>query len=406
MAKNKAPKNKRILPSGKIQVVRTYTFDNGKKQRIYGTGDTEEAAISAMNGKIKDIQDRITFGDAIDAGEITIKQAIELFLYKEEHEVGENKGRPLRSSTVMRDHHVCKSLLFPFEELVSTKVKELAPIQCIRWKDAVVKMKSSYGRPFGTDYKNRAIFLLHASIDPYYTNTLQESPVKVIVPWKKIHKKKTEKDILLPEEIYVFLNYCSEHFDDYRAQAAWLQLQIFIRPGEILALKVKDYNPIQRILHIQRTLIKKTEYDEKKKKNVEREYISKDGEVKTEESDRLIPLSESICDFLNSAIKNKGQEDLMFPCRTGGAGNEGTYNKWFKKTLKACGINKNLHVHNLRTSGISLAAYAGADVDGISKIAGHSSIAVTQEFYTAVYERKKKEAADKVADAFSALLNK
>ena len=403
--KKQKAKNSRILPSGSIQVVETHVFSDGSKRRLYGTGITEKEAYDALYGKIDNEQHRIDFGEALNAGETTISLAIDNFLKQEQSNIVEEKGRPLRDATIARDTHVTNSLLHPFSYLMKIKVKDLTPMLCMKWREEVGKKKSLYNKPFGPDYKNRALFILKSSVDPYFIRTMQQSPTASVKPWKKPHKQKTEENILLPEEIRVFLDYCREHFDDYRARAAWLQIQIFIRPGELLALKVKDYDPIRHLLHIQRTITKKRVYDKELKKYIEKAYISTDGEVKTMESDRYIPLSSSIEAFLQKINSDKQADSLIFPCTTGNFGDEATYNKWFKKALKACGIGKNLHAHNLRTSGISFAAYAGADLSGVSKMAGHSSQAVTQEFYTAVYDRKKKEAADKLADAFSGLYN-
>lgn len=398
-------KNKRILPSGSIQVVETHLFSNGEKLRVYGTGITEKQAYESLYNKIDNIQHRIDFGEALNAGETTIAIAIDNFLEQEHKDIIEEKGRPLRTSTVARDNHVTDSLLRPFSRLMKTKVKELTPVLCMEWREAVGKAKSLYNKPFGPDYKNRALYILRSSVDPYFTRTMQQSPTASIKPWRRPHKQKTEENILLPEEIRKFLDYCKTNFKDYRACAAWLQIQIFIRPGELLALKVKDYDASRHTIHIQRTITKERIFDKDKGKYVEKTYISEDGDVKTAESNRYIPLSGQVEKFIQHIVAGKKEADLLFPCSSGSFGDESTYNKWFKKALKECGIDKNLHTHNLRTSGISFAAYVGVDPAGISKMAGHSSQAVTQEFYTAVYDRKKKEAADKLADAFSKLNN-
>ena len=207
-------------------------------------------------------------------------------------------------------------------------------------------------------------------------------------------KQKTENDILTPDEIKKFLNYCLEDLSDHnRAQGA-LNILTYPRKGELLGLKAGDYNREKCILTIQRTLIRHTDGSLE---------LSKDGYGKNDRSLRKIVLDPYTCAILDRITEGKKKDELIFKTPNGRIINGRNYSGWFKRTLKKLGIEKDLPVYRLRASGISFAINSGADFDGVTENAGHSR-RTAERFYLVNDDTRQKMAAVTTGEALRELM--
>jgi integrase len=205
--------------------------------------------------------------------------------------------------------------------------------------------------------------------------------------WRRPAPKKAALD---ETEIHTLFDFCKSNPSD-NADIMMLIVLIYCRPGEALALKVKDYNPDTHVLHINRTIISHC-------------VLSDDDRTKTDASIRDIAVPQMAHDILIKYSVGKKKDDLLFPAPKKGKGypkDESNFNHFVKRSLHRCGIDKDLHAHNLRTTGISYAQYKGANVYGVSANAGHRDINTTLHIYTAVYNQQKTDATDVMDRAFN-----
>lgn len=384
--------NTRRLPSGNIQKSCTYELSDGTKKRVYGTGKNTREAEKALKEKIKAIEREVSTGISYDLGEFTLQEALERCLIRRREEVLPGKERARRPETCMRDEYAVQALLYPLKTLMKKKVSELTSYDILLWKQSADRMRTKRRGLFKADSKNRAFSVLKDVLAAYSQSEGVPDVSMGINGWVRVKKNKTEDDVLTPEEIGRLFDLCKEHEGDFKYDACMFQVITYLRPGELFALKFKDFDKENHILHIRRTVIAHNR-------------ISEDNRVKTKDSLRAVLLPQMAEDIILRRIKDKRQDDLVFSY-SGDIYDTTTYNKFIKRIMKSLGIEKPLTPHALRRSGITFAAMSGADMYGVAANAGHSDISTTQKYYTAIYESKKKSASNVMEKALLNLQKK
>lgn len=90
---------------------------------------------------------------------------------------------------------------------------------------------------------------------------------------------------------------------------------------------------------------------------------------------RYVPLSPNVATFVSDVMKGKGQEDRLLP--------NWSYTYLRKQFRDACSMAKlsNLRIHDMRHTFAQHLLAKGESIYLVSKLMGHSSVAVTQEHY-------------------------
>ncbi len=222
------------------------------------------------------------------------------------------------------------------------------------------------------------------------THTQNYNPM-LLVP--RPNKCETEDMIVYSdEEMFRLTDFCLNSKSKYDAFICFI-MWTFIRSGEALALRWKDIDFENGIIHIQDAigLIKNRDG-----KNSSKRYIKKLTGTKYQ-SKRYIKM----CDMALQCIK-KHKEQM----------NPKSENEYctvnstdIKDTLSANSTNRLLHVlqenagltdkkitiHGLRHCGISYMIRNGMPIEVVSKLAGHKSIQITIDtYYTILDEQKVK----------------
>lgn len=175
----------------------------------------------------------------------------------------------------------------------------------------------------------------------------------------------------------------------YRA-AVWVAALTSVRSGELFALRRKDYHAKDRTLRIERS--------------VELEAASDDfGKVKHSSSLRTVVVPKVAAEALEAhlAIHTGTEPDaLIFTTGTGGIVYPDRISKHWSKARREAGRD-DLHWHDLRHTGQSLAAAAGAGLKELQSRAGHSTTSAAVRYMHLVQDADRR-----VADALDDLVER
>lgn len=162
-----------------------------------------------------------------------------------------------------------------------------------------------------------------------------------------------------------------------------------IRVGEAICLTWDDVNLEKGYVDINKTAIKVNG------------GISVQNHPKTGQSVRRIYLSENTIGFLKrlKVYEEKPEGKLVLPNRNGKIYNVSTLRVHWMKTCTKLNIPYK-GMHALRHSWATRALEGKVDIQTVSKMLGHRSVATTMDIYQSVFSEQKKEAA-KIMNQFA-----
>ena len=143
------------------------------------------------------------------------------------------------------------------------------------------------------------------------------------------------------------------------------------------------------------------------------QYIDKkifEKETKSVNSDRINFLNPSTIEILKKYKKEQQEKQMklgsqwiqtnrVFTTEFGGDIHPDTPTKIFQKIIKKYNL-KHLTFHGLRHSGMSHMIECGVPISVISRKVGHSSVQVTDTYYSHFFESEFKQAANSMNDIF------
>lgn len=195
--------------------------------------------------------------------------------------------------------------------------------------------------------------------------------------------------VLTPEAVGLVLDACEPGL----RRLVTVAIDTGLRQGELLGLRWQDVDFDGRRLHVRQTL-----------QRVDGAYVV--GPPKSETSMREVALSEltlrALADERDAqqaarvAAGPRWREelpDLCFTTEAGAPRNSPT--KAFQRALRLAGL-RSLRWHDLRAVHGGLLVQAGVGMSTARDRLGHSTIAVTSEFYSGAVDALQREAADKV----------
>ena len=207
--------------------------------------------------------------------------------------------------------------------------------------------------------------LLYYANDEYKCNI---SIGKITIP--KLVKNKI--NILTKREIKKLEKYCIAE-DDPKSIGIVISLNTGLRIGEICALKWKNINLEKKQLYVKNIL--QRVYDKSQNKS----KIIIDS-PKTENSERVIPISNKLYEILKNCKKNYKDEDFFLTGDSEKYIEPRNYLKHFKTVLEKCRI-KSYRFHILRHTFATNCVEVGMDVKNLSEMLGHSSVEITLNKY-------------------------
>lgn len=402
---------------GGIQVTYTYKFEDGTSKRFSGyetLNGSSKSELARARGvargklvdKIQKVADEINSGISFETGQTTVQALILDNMQKERDGAIKSRktGKVKQITTCDAADRRLKSLVLPYEPLMTKKISQLTVRDCLdyhTWLESQTYAVKGVEKPYNADTLNKSIAIVDRAISQYFKRLGENNPMDSVERFIVHTARKTEENILTENELRAFIQYCSEDMTDVYRQMGLLHVYIYCREGELLGLKCKDFDHDRHILHIRRRVYRDTHG---------RAILGADGELKNENAYRDIAVCEQAFNLLIKLCEGKKPNDLLFSIGSDGKTpiNPRTYERWFDKVKKILGISeeRKLPVYNLRATGISFAlANDPSQLNGISANAGHSDVKTTLKFYRANYFRKNISAADSMTQALYSLMN-
>jgi integrase len=168
-----------------------------------------------------------------------------------------------------------------------------------------------------------------------------------------------------------------------------------LRQGELLGLRWEDIDLEQRKLHVRHAL-----------QRLARNYQL--VETKSASSRRVVPLTPAAAEALHDERREQREAqlraklwrtpiaDLCFTTTTGKPRNGSAITHAFEDALKAASLSP-LRWHDLRAAHGGLLLAAGVDISVVSRMLGHSAVAVTARHYAGVGEALGRQASERFA---------
>ena len=167
----------------------------------------------------------------------------------------------------------------------------------------------------------------------------------------------------------------------YRA-AVWVAALTSVRSGELFALRRRDWDPKRHTLRIERAVELEASDDSF-------------GQVKASASLRTVVAPKLAAAALEEHLENftaKAPESLIFTTSTGGIIYPDRIGKHWTRARAAAGRD-DLRWHDLRHTGQSIAAAAGAGIKELQARAGHSTTTAAVRYLHSVQDGDRRVAA-------------
>lgn len=210
-----------------------------------------------------------------------------------------------------------------------------------------------------------------------YENIIDKNPAaNLIMPKKGIVKK---VEAFTSEEQKKIVDYCkpSKGID----RIYYFLIATGVRVGEAICLTWDDVNLDKGYVDINKTAIKVDG------------GVTVQNHPKTGQSVRRIYLSDNTIEFIKKLEETSREgKDLVFPNRNGNIYNVSTLRQHWMKTCEKLKIPYK-SMHALRHSWATRALESHIDVQTVSKMLGHKSVATTMDIYQSIFSEQKIEAA-------------
>lgn len=223
-------------------------------------------------------------------------------------------------------------------------------------------------------------------------HTVLRAGLKQAVKWQMIPRnpadatepprpQRREMQALGPQELQRILDAAAE---SPIADVVLLAAYTGMRRGEILALRWEDVDLQNKVIFVQRNLVR-----------VNQETIIKTP--KTQRGSRRIPIDDEIVSALRR-LRSVSQSDWVFSRKDGSPLDPSTVTHQFKRIARQAGF-PSLRLHDLRHTYATILLTQGVQAKVVQELLGHESITTTIDTYTHVVESLQREAANIIGNA-------
>lgn len=333
---------------------------NERKEISKGGFSSEAEAKKALKKAMAEVE----LGLYTSSSKFTFEQLTALWI--------EEKESSVRESTMYSYTRVLGARILP--EFRKMDVKDIKPLHIHNFYQKLKKqgMSQRYISYVGVVLKA----ILEKGVEMEFIPSNPASKAK------KPKMKKKKQLSWTKEDAITFLNAARLRSDYFLAY--YLAFFTGMRIGEVLGLKWEDVDFENKIMHVKHTITLN-----------KGEYVL--GPVKTESSDRLIPISDSVIkELLNH--KNHSQhtsETMVFQTRKGKIVWPYTLRYIMKRICEELDLPL-IRFHDIRRTHTSILIDEGVSPKVVSQRLGHSDVSITLNIYTDVFDERQVEASDKI----------
>jgi len=283
------------------------------------------------------------------------------------------------------------------------KINSVKPLDIVTLLDNVANSKTKHGKTIsqstlsGTFKPLSSMFNYALKWQVIPSNPCQhvKAPKKPVVKGNFYN----EEDLLL---VLVALDSLPQREYKYKI-ATYIALFTGLRLGEIMGLEWSDVDWQNKELHVERA----SQY------NSSTGMITK--EPKTEDSKRIISISESLVEMLKNYKKYmelyilEHNEDWqgtnrIFTTNDGRPMHTYTVSKWFPKFIEKHNLKK-ITFHGLRRTSATLLVSMNVDFKAVGARLGHSDTSMLHKIYAHALRSTDQKASEKLEDKLSAIRN-
>lgn len=346
----------------------------GKYKQIWRSGfETKKAADEAMRRHLAEIE----AGTMVNTS-LTLNEFLALWLQRSQDK--------LAPRTYEIYEYTCERYIIPL--IGQVILSDLKPVH----------IENLYGH-WSSTLQPSSIHRIHRILRTALNRAVKwgyisESPMlRVDAPSNRIDKRTT----LTTEQAIMALEWLrSRSYVSYLA--AYLALYTGMRRGEIAGLQWHDIDWTNETIHVQRTRQRPNGQD----------II---GATKTQESNRVIPVTASVMQTLrewyhqhqeHTSMRGEAWNESEFVIRhlDGTLPDPNTFTHAFGDAVKALGL-PHVSFHDLRHTHATWLLESGVDIKIVSDRLGHANISTTGNIYAHVTQRMQREAINKLDSLLS-----
>ena len=285
----------------------------------------------------------------------------------------------LKENTWATKEHIIRTKLEPY--FGKLKMCAITPQQIITWQNELINYRDEQGKAYSPVYLktvNNQLSAIFNHAVKYYN--LRENPCKKAGSMGK--KKNREMQFWTKEE---YLKFAGAMMDKPLSYYAFEMLYwCGLREGELLALTPADFDFSRKTLRINKS------YQRLQGKDV----ITT---PKTKKSNRIIQMPDFLCDEIKdylSLLYEPAEDERIFQL------SKHQLKRGMEYGCKASGV-KEIRIHDLRHSHVSLLIDLGYSAVAIGQRVGHESVEITYR-YAHLFPTVQKDMAEKLNQERSA----
>lgn len=337
-------------------------------KRRYFSGETASAAREKMKAWLRSpnaADPRQTEGHA------TVSKLLDSYLARIKESKADKTYRSYRSVV---EHHI-RPRLGPLSPAKVTPRHIIAMLEDMRRSPIAVAGKPKHGKPkrlVGARTCELAYVVVGAVFKTLIPGLLSAVP--------KPRAVSEEMHPWTADEAARFLRHVDHTLDEYRALYR-VALRTGARKGELLALRVADFDPDRKLISITKTY---------------NDQLRQDGPPKTPSSRRAVALSKETVAAIKKHILATGVrgDDRLFPVKD----TRNLY-KCMHRTMRAAQVPV-IRFHDLRHTFASLALAARVPVKVVSEMLGHKSVKLTLDVYAHTLPGMHESAVEALESSF------
>ena len=346
--------------------------DGKRRQQKRGGFANQRAADAALRAVVT----QLNSGTFVDAGRLTVGQ------YLDEWLAGKAKLRP-STRTSYRQHKD----LYLKPSLGQIRLTDLRANHV----EAMVQSLRQDPHNVGVATTRRVFATLRGAL-----NKAQRQGLIAVNPCSFVELESEEEhrrpaQVWTAEQVGSFLDAIGDH---RLALLYEVTVKAGLRRGEVIGLRWSDLDLDDAVMLVAQSVVQVG-------------GALHIGTPKTKKSTRRVPLDEDLVTALRSHRRRQLEERMMAGdgwkdedrvfARPDGEGLVPEYvSRTFRNLASKAGLPP-IRLHELRHTSASLALAAGVPMRVVSERLGHSTIGITQNLYTHVFDELSRDAADKIA---------